>query len=208
MTTIDNICLLICDIEALSRLKRQAEACMTNLKLITNGVDENTFLESIESEKKKIHREINCMKASVWDALHANNEAILIDTNSSAVIGTLSSQQETITDIKDKTMIVDRLDQKVNNIEALCATVRDLIIEISDFLRRDDFDRGGEMYAIIPNVCNLPKNIPVMSASGKPCIHLQITLKKIEDLLQDIVVEKKVELIEEKSKHYDELFVR
>ena len=208
MTTIDNICLLICDIEALSRLKRQAETCMTNLKLITNGVDENTFLESIESEKKKLHREINCMKASVWDALHANNEAILIDANLSAEIGTLSSQQETITDIKDKETIVDRLDQKVNNIEALCATVRDLIIEISDFLRRDDFNCGGEMYAIIPNVCNLPKNIPVMSASRKPCLHLQITLKKIEDLLQDIVVEKNVELIEEKSKHYDELFVR
>ena len=206
----DNICLLICDIEALSRMKRQAETCMANLKLITNGVDENTFLESIETEKKKLHREINCMKASVWDALHANNEAILIDTNVSAETrrDALFSQQETIEDIKNKETIVNRLDQKVNNTEALCATVRDLIIEISDFFRRDDFNCGGETYAIIPNVCNLPKNIPVMSASGKPCLHLQITLKKIEDLLQDIVFEKNVELIEEKSKHYDELFVR
>ena len=180
MTTIDNICLLICDIEALSRMKRQAEICITELKLMTNGVDEDMFLESIKSEKNKLFREIKCMKASVWDALNANNEAILVDTNLSAEIryNALSSQQEKITDIKDKETIVDRLDRKVNNIEALCVTVRDLIIEISDFLKRDDHNCGGETYAIIPNVCNLPRNIPMMSASGKPCLHLQMTLKK------------------------------
>tara|TARA_B100000405_G_scaffold207145_1_gene145713 strand:- start:8751 stop:9377 length:627 start_codon:yes stop_codon:yes gene_type:complete len=203
----DKICLLLCDIKALTKMKQRTAICSTNLKLITNGVDECAFIDSVELQKAKCVSEIKCMKALVWDSMYADNDSILVDGNYlSSVDRKQRETRDEIKDIRNKELILKELNRKVQNLEELCDSVRDLIIEISDFLRRDDQYCGGETYAIIPNICNLPKNIPIMSAKGKPTFHLQRTLAKIEDFLLEVVHDKQTELIEEKSKHFDEIF--
>jgi hypothetical protein len=176
--------------------------------LITNGIDEGSFLDNIEIEKKKCTVEIMRLKATAWDTMYANEDTILIDTNPSVDQITIS-QRATLRDIREKESIVNEFNRKVKDFEALCATVHDVIVEISEFLRRDDQSLIPRypVYALIPDICNLPKDIPLMSPStGRPSLHVQSTLLRIEKYMQNIIEEKNKELIEAKSKHFDQIF--
>lgn len=201
----EDICLLSCDRDRLCKMRENVVDCKTNLKRITGDVDESDYLANLDALRNDYEGEIEKMKAHAWDIMYSKKEPALID--STVQPANSLSQTAILQGIRDKQSDLNNVMQKRKQFEALCHVIHELILQIADFLARDDHSLSGTTYAIIPGICNIPRCTPILS-SGKnnPIFHLDCTLSDVEEFLNGLAEDKALHLTKAKARHFDEIY--